>query len=393
MSLPSEIVRRKSNCHEYGGWWTFWYVRRVVDGVEQKKPGRHWRKLADTLPMARRALAGLQVEVMRNPRERTFDRITLAEFYYDHYRPGCLLGEGRKSWGARQRALIEKFVLPEFGAKYIDDVLLYDVAEWYKGLLARKYCAGKSRQERTFGTCYCSHIALAFKTMLRRAEGKYILLSPIRGLRVKPAERRIPKTLTREQVGYMVGKLEGRDKVMFVLWVSTGMRKSEMQWLQWGDIDLAAGKVFVRGKTGHEIKDAEDRAIDLTRDVLDVLVPYAGRVGANPDGFVFTDPRGECIRDIEHYARRLFRRVGMKGCANLLRHTFASMFLSDGGNIPELKAYMGHSSIVITEKHYAAFVPGRERSIHRIDFGLHNDSGWEPERPSVMTMEGKAVAV
>ena len=71
------------------------------------------------------------------------------------------------------------------------------------------------------------------------------------------------------------GNLAGFDRVLFVTGVTTGMRKAEIQHLQWCDVDLVYGRVFVKSKParvvrGHEIpahtiKDYEDRVIPLTR--------------------------------------------------------------------------------------------------------------------------------
>jgi len=362
MSLPNQILKRGKNSKKhFTGYWTFWYDTRTHTA--------RWKRLADTMPLARAALRKLQQEITAGVFDKSYHRLILKEYYDEHYAPVFLRGQGRTAWATKQRGQIETYIMPTFGDMYLDRITLHDIEGWYVGLLER------------FTQCYAGHIAQTLKTMLRRAEEKFIEKSPAQRLRLKPAERHIPDTLTREQVGYMAGKLKGRDLVMFTLWVSTGLRKSEMQHLQWRDIDLVAHKLYVKAKADHPIKDSEDRAIDLTADVLAVLVPYAADKQA--DGYVFTDPHGQRIKDIEHYGRRLFRRLGMKGSANLLRHTFASMFLSGGGSIPELKAYMGHSSITITERHYAAYVPGRDRSIHRIDFGLSTESTWTPESTTI----------
>lgn len=379
MSIPTAIRRHPSK--RKTGWYTCWY--------DERAHSRRWRKLGDTMPIARMQLVKLQKDMSAGVLEKRFERITFRE-YAAIYKRDMLTDRRRKSWHTKQRAHIDHYITPRFAHVYLDEIKLYDAEAWYRDMLAKRYQPGKNaRIMSTFTQCYCAHIAQTFKTMLRRAEGKYFDVSPIRGLKVKPAERRIPSTLTREQVGYMAQHLTGRDRVMLTLWVSTGLRKSEMQWLQWQDVDMDAGKLYVRGKEGHEIKDSEDRSIDLTREVLDVLRPFAE--GKAATAFVFTDPQGAMIREIEHYARRLFKKCRMKGSANLFRHTFASMFLSGGGSIPELKAYMGHSSITITERHYAAFVPGRERSIHKIDFGLNSQVTGIPGLAPVLQMGRKAV--
>jgi integrase len=163
-----------------------------------------------------------------------------------------------------------------------------------------------------------------------------------------------------------------------------------MQWLQWGDVDLDNARVVVRAKkpmargntrmrAGHQIKDAEDRVVDLTRNAVNLLRDHMAAPCRKPTpaDFVFPNDRGELMSTMSNHIWKVFKRSGIReGSANLLRHTFASMFLSSGGNLAELKRYMGHSTITITEQHYAQYLPGNESSIHRVDFG---DGGLAPE--------------
>ena len=127
---------------------------------------------------------------------------------------------------------------------------------------------------------------------------------------------------------------------------------------------------WVRNKPEHKIKDCEDRHIDLIDLALGELIPYSEE--RLPDDYVFPTQAGGVIKNFGNYVAKLFAFVGVDGSANILRHTFASMFLTGGGALAELKEYMGHSSIQITEKHYAAFIPGKNKTIHSIDFGIES---------------------
>jgi len=52
-----------------------------------------------------------------------------------------------------------------------------------------------------------------------------------------------------------------------------------------------------------------------------------------------------------------------------LRHTFASHWVIDGGDIFRLSKILGHSSVVITQKVYAHLIPDVwEQDYHRVSF-------------------------
>jgi len=308
------------------------------------------------MPLARRKLKQLQAQLTLAPNQVSFEHLTIRE-YYDIYKEDFLSEVGSQSWSGKQRMHIEAFILPPFGNVYLDQVSLYNVEAWYK-----KLCRKHPRK-------YANHIVRTFKCMLKRAEGKYIQNSPIRELKLLTPEKKIPDTLTMAQVKKIVKKLDGRDKLFFVLGITTGMRIGEIQHLQWKDINIETGVLFVRTKPERRIKDAEDRAIPLAKDCVDILrVHYQDK---DPATLVFPANHGGVFSTIGEYAIAVFDKADIrKGSANLLRHTFASFFLSQGGNLAELQHIMGHSSITVTEQSYAAFLPPDISTIHNIDFGV-----------------------
>lgn len=358
MSIPTTIFEYR------GGWYAKWYdsaSRRTV-----------WKKLAPTKALAQDALRSLQSRLIGGPL-RSFARITVSQYYTHHYEPDYL--PTGKTWNNIQRNLVRAHILPRWGNKAISDIALYDAQAWYRDLQEQH-----SRK-------YANHIVSVFKTMLHRACGKFIAASPVAGLRKAAPEKKMPDTLTREQVTQLSDRLDGRDRVLMLVWIMTGLRPGEMKWLQWCDIDLDAAKLFVRNKkpmahgnaamtAGHKIKDSEERYIDLTATAVLLLRQHRGEQTPAPEDFIFPNENGELMMSMPNHIYKVFKRAGMRnGSANLLRHTFASMFLSGGGNLAELKQYMGHSSITITEAHYAAYLPGTASSIHGIDFGIGEKAG------------------
>ena len=350
MSLPTEpkkIIGRS-------GYWAVWYDRET----QRKKK----RKLGEKIGIAKAALLKLQKEILNPPKKKEeFKNISLKE-YFEIYKKDFLNEPGRQSWSGKQRMHFERFLLPAFGKRKLKAITLYDAESWYKTL-----CRKHPRK-------YCNHIARTFKTSLKRAEGKYLTASPIRNLKLLAEEKKIPETFTKKLVVEVLSKLTGRDKLFFALGVSSGLRKAELQFLQWKDIDLSSGRLFVRTKPEHRIKDCEDRKVPLKKEVLILLKQFKSETKPSLSSYVFEKNGGGVRKRFDEYVKTIYRRGGLKGNAcNLMRHTFASMFLSQGGNLAELKSIMGHSTIAITEKNYAAYLPPEHSSIHDIDFGISSE--------------------
>jgi integrase len=83
------------------------------------------------------------------------------------------------------------------------------------------------------------------------------------------------------------------------------------------------------------------------------------------------------------------KRAGMpKLRVHDLRHTFASRWVLDGGDIFRLSKILGHSSVVITQRVYAHLIPEVwEQDYQRVSFTL-------PERGAVYGItKRKLVAV
>lgn len=134
-------------------------------------------------------------------------------------------------------------------------------------------------------------------------------------------------------------------------------------------VTLLAGnvrKLYIRSKPGHRVKDCEERAVDLTQAAVLALNDMTP---GSRTRYLIGGERP--IASFGNVATKwLSRGAGFRVTVTLLRHTFASMFLSSGGSLAELKAYMGHSSIVTTETHYTAFIPQKNATIHDVDFGM-----------------------
>lgn len=129
--------------------------------------------------------------------------------------------------------------------------------------------------------------------------------------------------------------------------------------LEGAHIDLDRRLIAVhRGRHG-TTKSGKARYIPI----LDTLVPFLRELALKRGGnkLVFPEEDGEprsksCAR---FPFKQAAKRAGLPDALRFhdLRHTFASHWVLDGGDIFRLSKILGHSNVVITQKVYAHLAP------------------------------------
>lgn len=170
-------------------------------------------------------------------------------------------------------------------------------------------------------------------------------INPISGL--KKLKYNAPEMgfLTDEQIKTLLFELEKsrNNSVLLVakICLSTGCRWSEAQSLKINQ--LISGRIrFIKTKSG------KVRTIPVNRALYDEI--KAARVAA--DGSLFES----CYQAFTKAVQRAKITLPAGQLSHVLRHTFASHFMTKGGNILVLQQILGHSSITDTMK-YSHFSP------------------------------------
>jgi integrase len=174
----------------------------------------------------------------------------------------------------------------------------------------------------------------------------------------------------------------GEFYVFFLCAFRTGMRLGELLGLKWGDIDWNAKYIRVERsyKRGHldKTKTGRTRRVDISdqleaalKTLLTVRKKEAVKAGSPaPLTFVFHRD-GQPME--QNYIRRIFKRVLTKaGIRDMrfhdIRHTYASLLLSQGESPVYVKEQLGHQSIQITVDVYGHLIPSSNRgAVNRLD--------------------------
>ena len=180
--------------------------------------------------------------------------------------------------------------------------------------------------------------------------------------------------------------------VMFLLDLSTGLRRGEVVGLKWEDIDLETGVLNVvrqirysNGilKIGPPKTKASERAIILPPPLVEVLKEYRKKVKSV---WLFPSPvkKEDVPRDPSACRKRLSSMLEKAGCKHVpfhaLRHTFATQMLRYGMDVKTLASTIGHESVETTLNIYSHTTDeGMRQAAERIDRAMGAITGAKEE--------------
>jgi integrase/recombinase XerC len=187
--------------------------------------------------------------------------------------------------------------------------------------------------------------------------------NPCAGLKAPKAEKRLPSALSPDDAVRLVDipgdePLAVRDRALFELAYSSGLRLSELASLDVDSVDLAAGEVRVWGKGSKErIVPVGAAALAAIRAWLDRRAELTGAGGsavpnAEPKAmFVGRSGKRVTPRAIERRLAEWAVRQGLSQHVHphMLRHSFASHVLQSSGDLRAVQEMLGHASIASTQ--------------------------------------------
>jgi integrase/recombinase XerC len=180
--------------------------------------------------------------------------------------------------------------------------------------------------------------------------------NPCVGLRAPKAAKSLPKALSPDGAAQLLNlpattSAELRDKAMFELFYSSGLRLSELVSLDWpGGLDLAAGEVTVTGKRQ---KTRKVPVGDKARSALDAWLALRPQFERDAQPALFLGRNGTRLtpRQVQSRLSQWAQRqgVGVHVHPHMLRHSFASHVLQSSGDLRAVQEMLGHASIAATQ--------------------------------------------
>lgn len=218
----------------------------------------------------------------------------------------------------------------------------------------RRYVAELSRS-RLGGRSIARHLSATrrlFDFLLRE---KAVTDNPALDVRAPRSGRRLPRVADVDQLNHLLDSdpddpLEIRDRAIFELMYSSGLRLAEVAGCTLDALDLAGGEIRVLGKGSKErVLPVGAKALEAIDAWLAVRPGLAG----SEQPALFVSRRGDPLsrRSIQ---ARLARWGIVKGAdqplyPHLMRHSFASHLLESSGDLRAVQELLGHADIATTQ--------------------------------------------
>jgi len=179
--------------------------------------------------------------------------------------------------------------------------------------------------------------------------------NPCVGLRAPKAKKSLPHALSPDEAGRMMDipegdKLATRDKAIYELLYSSGLRLAELTGLAPGDINFSDATVRVTGK------GAKTRVVPVGSQALAALKKWLDKrellVKEGADA-LFVNRNGTRLtaRAIQYRMKEWALKLGLAANVHphVLRHSFASHVLQSSGDLRAVQEMLGHASISTTQ--------------------------------------------
>lgn len=166
--------------------------------------------------------------------------------------------------------------------------------------------------------------------------------------------RRLPRALSDQQVLALLAQPDRscftglRDYTMILLILDTGLRLGELLALQLADLDFSRRAIRIL-----EPKDRQERDVyfvDTTERALRAYLRERLAGGDSPALFISRDGAPLAHNTFQQALARYAQRAGLPQVSpHMLRHTFARLYLMNGGDVFSLQAILGHEDLEVTK--------------------------------------------
>lgn len=267
---------------------------------------------------------------------------------------------------AGYRSLLDTIVMPRWRDVPLRDMHYADLQVWITGLSAngsvrfegKGLSASRVRQTHQL-------VGAVLKFAVR---AKHLAASPADGIELPTLPETEQRYLTHEQL-HRVAIASGRTRTLVLVLGCCGLRFGEAAALRVEDVDVTARRIRVRRsvtyvrKTGlieGPTKNHTSRSVPVPEFLARLLKTEIG--GRAAGALVFPSARGGGYLTLGQ-ARYGFQKATavVDGCNGVrlhdLRHTCASLAISEGANVKVVQKLLGHKTAVLTLDRYGHLYP------------------------------------
>jgi len=169
--------------------------------------------------------------------------------------------------------------------------------------------------------------------------------------KLKVNDSKPPRFLTVDECKRLLKACPSELYSIYFAFLNTGMRKAELENLEWYDVDLERRKISIRRKESWQPKTGE-REIPMNNALQGLLQNlWQDNAATHGSRYVFCAKDGGKLRTkLREKLIEIGHQTGIENLTRLhtLRHTFASHLVMQGVDLPTVMKLMGHADIQTT---------------------------------------------
>ncbi|MFH1728620.1 MAG: tyrosine-type recombinase/integrase [Pseudomonadota bacterium] len=252
----------------------------------------------------------------------------------------------------KDKQMLRQYILPEFGEFNVCKITSEMIDDYVVILQKNTNLSNASINQ---------HLAI-MKTIFNYAlnRKKYVKYNPVTSvdlLRVEP--KKIDYWQIDEANRFLEANRNSNYFLLYMVALNTGMREGELLALKWDTIDFENNIITVCRtfqQCTNSIKDTTKshkiRYIGINNEIYNLLLE-ANNQNAGKKELVFGN-KNDRVPSPSTFTQKIFTKDIEKAnvkkiCFHDLRHTFATNYIIEGGNISDLQMILGHHELTTTK--------------------------------------------
>ena len=273
--------------------------------------------------------------------------------------------EWRTSYQQKVSIVIKNYLIPAFGNQVLSKIKKSDLLNFRASLA--KVTHGKD--QTSLKASRINQIMTPLRMILNDAAERYEFESPYKNINNLKESKIEVTPFSLEEVHKILTTVREDFRPYYTIRFFTGMRTSEIDGLQWKNIDLQRREIHIRealvnGELGGTKTYGSDRTIQMSDRVYQAFLQQK-MLNNGKSEFVFCNRDGGPL-DYRLVNKRVWhpilRFLGLKPRrAYQTRHTAATLWLAAGENPEWVARQLGHSTTEMLFRVYSRYIPNVTR--------------------------------
>ena len=271
----------------------------------------------------------------------------------------------KKSTYNSYETIVRLHLNPRFGKQFLNRISTADIQKFVSEKITKENLTPKS----------VVNFLVPLKEMFKHAVAwGYIKRDPSLYVKRPRVEMEEMDFFTPEELRIFLGNVNPNHYALFLTAVMTGMRRGELLALQWGDIDWNSDQISIRRSIykGEFVNPKSKNAIRriVISPILRQALEQHRLIGRKSEfDLIFPNEIGLPLNPENLIKREFHSALDRAGLRRIrfhdLRHSYASILISQGENIKFIQSQLGHSSAKTTLDRYGHLMLNLENDAAR----------------------------